>query len=115
MNGLKRFLISENFGYVEKQNDLTQLMLQLVNISYSWAIIKFFFFEMRMILAKAVPRFITVYVKTDYCRYKMADHFGDSEIMAKILDAPSTIKAEEAMKEIKGFDEAKWNEVNLMC
>lgn len=45
-------------------------------------------------------------------RYKMAEHFGDSETMAKILDAPSTIKAEEAMKDIKDFDEAKWNEVS---
>lgn len=42
----------------------------------------------------------------------MAEHFGDSETMAKILDAPSTIKAEEAMKDIKDFDEAKWNEVS---
>lgn len=44
------------------------------------------------------------------CRYKMAEHFGDAETMAKILDAPTTIKAEEAMKEIKDFNEAKWNE-----
>ncbi|MCP9265220.1 hypothetical protein DINM_020460 [Dirofilaria immitis] len=48
-----------------------------------------------------------------YYWYKMAEHFGDSETMAKILDAPSTIKAEEAMKDIKDFDEAKWNEVKM--
>lgn len=42
----------------------------------------------------------------------MAEHFGDTETMSKILDAPSTIKAEEAMKDIKDFDEAKWNEVS---
>lgn len=48
------------------------------------------------------------------CRYKMAEHFGDTETMAKILDAPTTIKAEEAMKEIKDFDEAKWNEASLI-
>ncbi|VDN27756.1 unnamed protein product [Gongylonema pulchrum] len=48
-----------------------------------------------------------------YYWYKMAEHFGDTDVMAKILDAPSTMKAEEAMKEIKGFDEAKWNEVKL--
>lgn len=41
----------------------------------------------------------------------MAEHFGDTETMTKILDAPSTMKAEEAMKEIKDFDESKWNEV----
>ncbi|KHN72610.1 hypothetical protein Tcan_18843, partial [Toxocara canis] len=46
-----------------------------------------------------------------YNWYKMAEHFGDAETMAKILDAPTTIKAEEAMKEIKDFNEAKWNEV----
>lgn len=44
----------------------------------------------------------------------MAEHFGDTETMAKILDAPTTIKAEEAMKDIKDFDEAKWNEVCLL-
>ncbi|MFH4977739.1 hypothetical protein AB6A40_004448 [Gnathostoma spinigerum] len=48
-----------------------------------------------------------------YYWYKMAEHFGDTETMAKILDAPTTIKAEEAMKEIKDFDEAKWNQVKL--
>ncbi|VIP00252.1 conserved hypothetical protein [Brugia malayi] len=46
-----------------------------------------------------------------YYWYKMAEHFGDTETMARILDAPSTIKAEEAMRDIKDFDEAKWNEV----
>ena len=45
----------------------------------------------------------------------MAEHFSDTETMAKILDAPSTIKAEEAMKEIKDFDENKWNEVGIGC
>uniref|UniRef100_A0A9J2Q6E8 Uncharacterized protein n=1 Tax=Ascaris lumbricoides TaxID=6252 RepID=A0A9J2Q6E8_ASCLU len=49
-----------------------------------------------------------------YYWYKMAEHFGDTETMAKILDAPTTIKAEEAMKEIKDFDEAKWNEASLI-
>ncbi|VDM44879.1 unnamed protein product [Toxocara canis] len=48
-----------------------------------------------------------------YYWYKMAEHFGDTETMAKILDAPTTIKAEEAMKEIKDFDEAKWNEIKM--
>ena len=43
------------------------------------------------------------------CRYKMAETFGDTDTMAKILAAPNTIKAEEAMKEIKGFDETTWN------
>uniref|UniRef100_A0A914WXR5 NADAR domain-containing protein n=1 Tax=Plectus sambesii TaxID=2011161 RepID=A0A914WXR5_9BILA len=44
-----------------------------------------------------------------YYWYKMAETFGDTETMAKILAAPNTIKAEEAMKEIKGFDETTWN------
>uniref|UniRef100_A0A914ZVU3 NADAR domain-containing protein n=2 Tax=Parascaris univalens TaxID=6257 RepID=A0A914ZVU3_PARUN len=48
-----------------------------------------------------------------YYWYKMAEHFGDTETMAKILDAPTTIKAEEAMKDIKDFDEAKWDEVKM--
>uniref|UniRef100_A0A0N5ANP4 DUF1768 domain-containing protein n=1 Tax=Syphacia muris TaxID=451379 RepID=A0A0N5ANP4_9BILA len=48
-----------------------------------------------------------------YYWYKMAEHFGDTETMTKILEAPSTIKAEEAMKEIKDFDEKKWNEVKM--
>ncbi|VDM37320.1 unnamed protein product [Toxocara canis] len=48
-----------------------------------------------------------------YYWYKMAEHFGDAETMAKILDAPTTIKAKEAMKEIKDFNEAKWNEVKM--
>ncbi|VDN95683.1 unnamed protein product [Brugia pahangi] len=48
-----------------------------------------------------------------YYWYKMAEHFGDTETMARILDAPSTIKAEEAMRDIKDFDEAKWNEVKM--
>ncbi|VDD91855.1 unnamed protein product [Enterobius vermicularis] len=48
-----------------------------------------------------------------YYWYKMAEHFGDTETMTKILDAPSTMKAEEAMKEIKDFDESKWNEVKM--
>uniref|UniRef100_A0A914ZT03 NADAR domain-containing protein n=1 Tax=Parascaris univalens TaxID=6257 RepID=A0A914ZT03_PARUN len=48
-----------------------------------------------------------------YYWYKMAEHFGDTETMAKILDAPTTIKAEEAMKDVKDFDEAKWNEVKM--
>ncbi|VDK80554.1 unnamed protein product [Litomosoides sigmodontis] len=48
-----------------------------------------------------------------YYWYKMAEHFGDTETMAKILDASSTIKAEEAMKDIKDFDEAKWNEMKM--
>lgn len=48
-----------------------------------------------------------------YYWYKMAEHFGDNDTMAKILDAPTTIKAEEAMKEIKDFDEAKWNEIKM--
>jgi hypothetical protein len=41
----------------------------------------------------------------------MAEAFGDNETMEKILNAPTTIKAEEAMKLIKGFDESTWNGV----
>ncbi len=43
----------------------------------------------------------------------MAEAFGDNETMEKILAAPTTPKAEEAMKEIKGFDENTWNGVCL--
>lgn len=44
-------------------------------------------------------------------RYKMAEYFGDADAMEKIKSAPNTAKAEEAMKDIKGFDEKSWNEV----
>lgn len=44
----------------------------------------------------------------------MAEHFGDAETMSKILDAPSTAKAEESMREIKNFDENSWNEVYIL-
>ena len=42
----------------------------------------------------------------------MAETFCDSEAMEKIRAASNTIKAEEAMKEIKGFDEAAWDAVS---
>lgn len=41
----------------------------------------------------------------------MAEYFGDADAMEKIKSAPNTAKAEEAMKDIKGFDEKSWNEV----
>ena len=44
-------------------------------------------------------------------RYKMAEYFGDADAMEKIKSAPNTAKAQEAMKDIKGFDEKSWNEV----
>ncbi|PAV89043.1 hypothetical protein WR25_14975 isoform G [Diploscapter pachys] len=49
-------------------------------------------------------------------RYKMAEYFGDADAMEKIRSAPNTAKAEEAMKDIKGFDEKSWNDVrNLVA
>lgn len=41
----------------------------------------------------------------------MAEFFSDADAMAKIQQASSTPAAEEASKEIKNFDEAKWKEV----
>lgn len=41
----------------------------------------------------------------------MAETFGDTDAMTKILDAPTTLKAEEAMKTIVGFDDNIWLEV----
>jgi hypothetical protein len=38
----------------------------------------------------------------------MAETFGDTDAMAKILEASTTMKSEEAMKSIKGFDENVW-------
>ncbi|PAV89041.1 hypothetical protein WR25_14975 isoform C [Diploscapter pachys] len=46
-------------------------------------------------------------------RYKMAEYFGDADAMEKIRSAPNTAKAEEAMKDIKGFDEKSWNDVKM--
>jgi ribA/ribD-fused uncharacterized protein len=45
--------------------------------------------------------------------YKMAEKFNDKEAMRKILEAPNVIAAEEAVKEIKGFDENVWNKLKL--
>ena len=41
----------------------------------------------------------------------MADYFKDEETKKRVLNATSTPAAEEAMKEIKGFNEGEWNKV----
>ena len=43
----------------------------------------------------------------------MAQQFGDDTAAEAIRAAPTTLAAEEKMKEIKGFDEAVWNGVCL--
>lgn len=48
-----------------------------------------------------------------YYWYKMAEKFGDNEAKQKILQAPNVNVAEEAMKEVKNFDEEVWNKVNF--
>ncbi|KAH7708130.1 hypothetical protein AAVH_24632, partial [Aphelenchoides avenae] len=44
-----------------------------------------------------------------YYWYKIAETFGDTDAMKKILQAPTVGVAEAAMKEIKGFEESVWN------
>lgn len=48
-----------------------------------------------------------------YYWYKMAETFNDKEAMKKIQEAKNVMEAEEAMKNIKGFDEKAWNEVRM--
>lgn len=50
---------------------------------------------------------------TAHFRYKIAETFGDTEAMKKILQAPTVGVAEAAMKEIKGFEESVWNAVRV--
>jgi ribA/ribD-fused uncharacterized protein len=48
-----------------------------------------------------------------YYWYKMAETFGDADAMKKIHQAPNVGAAEEAMKEIRNFDEEAWNKLKL--
>jgi ribA/ribD-fused uncharacterized protein len=48
-----------------------------------------------------------------YYWYKMAETFGDTDAMKKILQSPNVAAAEEAMKGIQKFDEAEWDKVKL--
>jgi len=48
-----------------------------------------------------------------YYWYKMAETFEDKEAIKKILQAPNVNAAEEAMKEIKNFNEKEWDKLKL--
>jgi len=43
----------------------------------------------------------------------MAETFEDKEAIKKILQAPNVNAAEEAMKEIKNFNEKEWDKLKL--
>lgn len=45
--------------------------------------------------------------------YKMAQFFEDKEAMEKILNAEDARKAEEILKDVKNFDQAKWDAVKV--
>lgn len=45
--------------------------------------------------------------------YKMAQFFEDKEAMEKILNAEDARKAEEVLKDVKNFDQAKWDTVKV--
>jgi predicted NAD-dependent protein-ADP-ribosyltransferase YbiA (DUF1768 family) len=45
--------------------------------------------------------------------YKMAQHFEDTEAMQKIQKAANVQAAEEAVKQIKNYDEVEWAKVKL--
>lgn len=49
-----------------------------------------------------------------YYWYKQAEFFGDKETMQKIQQAANTPAAQEASKQIGGFDEEKWKEHKLV-
>jgi len=46
-----------------------------------------------------------------YYWYKMAQYFEDNEAMQKILNAEDSRQAEEILKDVKTFDQAKWDAV----
>jgi len=57
--------------------------------------------------------------EVDGTRYPTAEHFmmaekarlfGDEEVRARILDAPNPGAAKKLGREVRGFDDARWNE-----